>query len=104
MKRSLFDPLSAKGDPATSYVAAEKMQRTGRLAGQRKAVLDALNRHSGSTSAELAEIMAIDRHITARRLPDLEQMGLIRKGPARYCAATRSQCVTWHVIPGGGDR
>ncbi len=93
----LFEPLTKRADPVTSYRAAESLHRSGKLAGQKKLVLEALRKKEGATSAELADFMRISRYITARRLPDLERAGMIKKGKSRTCLVTKSQCVTWFV-------
>jgi hypothetical protein len=92
--------LSHRADPDTSRQAADKLQESGRLTGQRKAVLDGLRQHDGSTSAELAHAMGCDRYLTARRLPDLAREGHVRQGPARTCRVRGSECVTWWVTGG----
>lgn len=44
---------------------------------QRQVVYNALKKHPGVTSAELAAMSGIDRHTIARRLPELKQSGHI---------------------------
>jgi len=43
-------------------------------------------------------LMDVDRVMPARRLPDLEKLGFVKKGDIRHCAATGSQCVTWWPV------
>jgi hypothetical protein len=90
--------LHHKDDPATSREAAEAVVVSGKKDSQKKAVYEALKRWNGSTSAELAAIMDIERHIPARRLSELADVdGVIRRGKARFCAVTRNRCVTWWI-------
>lgn len=91
------EPLSHSRDPVTSFEAAERLYRSGKLNGQCKAVFKALRSNSGATSAELAKKMSVDRHLPARRLPDLARQGLIERGSIRTCNVTHNPCVTWRL-------
>jgi predicted transcriptional regulator len=99
-------PLSHRGDPETSREAAEQLRKSGRLAAQQRAVLEALRECDGATHAELGRFMERDWLVAARRLPELERMGLVRKGEVRRCAVKGSRCVTWWLAEGGdlGER
>jgi len=95
-------PLTHRGDPQTSREAAEHLRRSGRLGAQQQAVLEALRQRDGSTHAELSEAMGIHCLTPARRLPELERMGLVRKGSARVCRIKQSRCCTWWVVEEAG--
>lgn len=98
--KTLFDipvPKSHRADPDTSYIAAEKLAKSGHWITLRKLVYETLRLHNGSTSAELGQFMGTDRYTTARRLPELERDGLIEKGPKRMCGVQKSLCVTWFL-------
>ena len=58
--------------------------------------------HPGLTSDELAEAVGMQRHQPARRLPELERMGLVRKGEARPSRLSGRRGVTWFVVEGEG--
>jgi len=97
----LFDaPLSRNKDCITSFLAAEKLLRSGKLRGQRKAVLRALRLNDGSTSAEISAKIGSDRYVASRRLPELEKAGLCARGQIRLCKVTRSSCLTWWIKDG----
>jgi CRP-like cAMP-binding protein len=70
-------------DPETSHQAAREITASGLRATQARKVLAAVAAHPGRTSAELAELAGLSRYTTARRLPELEAHGLVRRGPAR---------------------
>ena len=96
----LFDgPGSRRSDPQTSDMAGQKLKRSGHWRGQKRNVFEVLRKHPGSTSAELAEIMGVDRYMTARRLPDLERAGMVKRGRIRACTMTKSCCITWWPNP-----
>lgn len=97
----LFDSLepktlAARGE-ATSLEAAEELKRSGRLNQQCRQVLEALRGTPGATSAELARFAGLDRHLVARRLPDLDRLRLVQRGEARLCMATGRRAITWSV-------
>jgi len=89
-------PLFRKTDPPSSRVAAQAVKDSGAFSRQKDAVRAALLAHPGSTSAELAHAMGVDRYMTARRLPDLEEIGLAFRGPARMCLVNKGLAITWY--------
>lgn len=107
---SLFDVIppapfvearAANADPVTSHEAAARMTQSGKAAANAAVVLACLRVHPGCTSRELSELIespGIDRHETARRLPDLERAGAVRKGAARVCRAGGTKVVTWWPV------
>lgn len=82
-------------DPVTSHEAAGAVERSGRASVQRGQALDAVRRHPGRTSQELAELTGLDRYMLARRLPELREDLLVRNGPIRPCGITRRPAITW---------
>lgn len=94
-------PLVANSDPDTSREAARRMVESGKLNEQGEAVLALVLRWPGRTSAELAanaeaeRIPGIDRHIVARRLPEIERTGRIFRGAAVVCKANGTKAQTW---------
>lgn len=94
------NPLSHRNDPETSREAAEKLVASGRLTGQRKAVLEALRQCDGGTHGELGRVMGCDWLVAARRLPELRRMGLVTKGEPRICMVKGSRCTTWWICEG----
>jgi len=88
-------------DPWTSHAAARDLEASGRGSLQREAVLALVGAHPGETSAEIGSRAApthevlMDRWLAARRLPELERAGLIRRGAVRECSQVRRPCLTW---------
>lgn len=95
-------PRSRATDPDTSHEAADQIRRTGELGRQQLAVLDAVRRWPGRTSAELGKLIADDlgqdatrwRYTVARRLPELAPIHVRRMKP-RACEATGNPATTW---------
>jgi hypothetical protein len=88
-------PLSHRDDPVTSYLAADRLRRSGRHLSQKRRVLEALRRCDGATSGELGASLGKDWLYAARRLTEPERDGLARKGDIRPCRIKGSKCVTW---------
>lgn len=90
----LFDlpskQLARKTDTPSSHRAAETITRIA-AASQRERVLRLVEALPGLTSAELAQRSGLDRHMVARRLADLKNLGLVTQ------QKNGSQDVTWRV-------
>ena len=104
--RTAGKPLSHRADPVTSYIAAEKLAKSGKWVSQKQEVYEALKAamqryKKGATSAEVSAFMKtcdpMNRFVAARRLPELARLpdSPVRKGPIRQCSTTGSLCVTW---------
>ena len=89
-----FDaPRARTTDPLSSHEAATEAERSGLIARQLDTVLAALKKTGGLTSAELAKRHGLDRYMVARRLPEAERAGMVR----RYEYGARQ--VRWEAIP-----
>ncbi|MDV3469036.1 winged helix-turn-helix domain-containing protein [Stenotrophomonas sp. C3(2023)] len=82
-------------DPDTSHEAGHELVESGTQAHQQAQVAAAVRKHAGLTSRELAFTAGLDRHMVARRLPELEADGLVVHGVARICSMSRKRCQTW---------
>jgi hypothetical protein len=82
-------------DPLTSFQAAGAVERTGRAASDRAKCMEVVRKHPGLTSGEIAELAGLERHASARRLPELRSAGMVRNGDARKCRLTGNQSLTW---------
>lgn len=88
-------PISRRSDPASSKLAESHVTATSRAAQQR-ACLNQARARPGSTSAEIAKALGIDRHIPARRLPELLRIANgVRRGPLAKCTVSGRMAVTW---------
>lgn len=88
-------PHTRTGDPVTSYIAGEEAHGSGAAERQAAIILDLVARFPGSTSRELAAAGGIDRYAPARRLPELERAGDVRRGDMRRCADGGRLSATW---------
>jgi DNA-binding MarR family transcriptional regulator len=61
-------------------------------------VWEALKKHPGRSSKELSEVSNLDRYMIARRLPELEQYGLVSR------VGSGSRDVRWFVREGDSTR
>ena len=84
-------------DPHTSHLAADEVERTGRAEIQKSKIYESLRRHKKPiTSMELAcYTFPLNRYQVARRLPELEEDGLVIRCEARKCTCSKRQAITW---------
>ncbi len=95
--------LARSTDPFTSVLAAESIEASGNRRRQKAlvyvALCEFLKAHGrGATSAELASFRNWSRYMPARRLPDLESDGLVRRGDARRCEARGTTAIEWQPV------
>jgi DNA-binding MarR family transcriptional regulator len=72
-------PRARRTDPVASHLAADTAERTGTISKQAAIVLAAVVEFPGLTSKQLATVCELDRYQIARRLPEMEQCGLVRR-------------------------
>jgi hypothetical protein len=89
--------ITRRSDPVTSRLAAEEITRSGRRAIQRQAVLALVQKYPGCTSLELARHSGMDRYTLARRLPELEHEGAVKKCGQKVCSVGQRPAVTWVI-------
>lgn len=88
-------------DPGTSHEAARHIVASGVQLDQQAVALTAVRQAPGLTSNELAQRTVLDRYMLARRLPELEEAGLVWRGPKKPCEVSgRSACTWWPVALG----
>jgi hypothetical protein len=94
---ALATPVARRSDPESSHLAAREVTDSGRREGQCLGVLALLKKHPLSTSLELAKY-GYDRHTIARRLPQLEEAGLVSRRTARTCNVGNRKALTWEAL------
>jgi hypothetical protein len=85
-------------DPATSFEAARKVERSGAASAQRAKCEEIVNSHPGLTAAEVADVAGFERHVPSRRLPELRAAGKVRNGEQRACKVMGSTAMTWWPV------
>jgi hypothetical protein len=88
-------PRSRATDPIGSHEAADRVTADGSADAQAAVVLGLVQRHPGRTSRELARLAQMDRHIVARRLPELRDNKLVKNGERRRCECSGVTALTW---------
>jgi CRP-like cAMP-binding protein len=88
------------GDPAGSQEAAVEMVASGKMRQQQSIALEAVRSHPGCTSFEMTAYCALDRYQLARRLPELERQGLVRRGRERICRISGRLAAPWSLADG----
>lgn len=71
-------PRARRTDNNASHAAADKISGT-RAGRQKLSLLRAISVSPGATTAELAALGLVVRHDAARRAPEMEKAGLIRR-------------------------
>ena len=84
-------------DPATSHEAAIDVERSGIAQTQRRECLRIIQKHPGRTSAEIAALGGFNRHMPARRLPDLRKAGIVYNGSSRICKERGTKALVWYA-------
>ncbi|HDZ14870.1 hypothetical protein LCGC14_1109560 [marine sediment metagenome] len=88
-----FTPVSRRTDPLSSKQAEKEINGNGLRNRQQEVVFQAVRKYPNHTSKELCAITGIDRHVVARRLPEL-----FKRGPSRKCNIGNRLAVTWAVV------
>ena len=92
-------PACHRNDPLPSIVAEERMRKSGKLIKHRTIVVLAVRDFPGSTAPELAfKTQQLDRYEFSRRLPEAEQVGLVKKGIERNCRINGTLMTTWEPV------
>ena len=91
-------PHTRTTNPVTSDLAGQRMDAKEQRRKQALIVAKLVRMKPGMTSNELAELAKTPskvRHRIARRLPDAEKLGLVRRAPARPDHYTGRLGLTW---------
>jgi hypothetical protein len=70
-------PRARRRDAIASHAAADALERDKRDTKQLKLVMSLVRRFPGRSSKMIATLGRVDRHMVARRLPELAALGLI---------------------------
>jgi hypothetical protein len=92
-------PAARATDPQSSHDAAEAHTASGARQCHIEVVVAQVRAFEGLTSAEIAARTGLERHEAARRLPDAEKAGAVRKGMPRKCSISNKLVTTWWPTP-----
>ena len=107
----IFNPASRNTDPYTSH-KAEREHTLGPRAVRCRQVLQLICDSPGSTAGELARYMhskfpelpiAAAVESPHKRVTDLENFGLVRRGAPRQCLDSGRERITWYPTQKGVD-
>lgn len=93
--RAVATPAARRTDPESSHQAAEIHTLSGKRAHQQDQAAAAVRQFPGRTSFELAMRTHLDRYMLARRLPECEVAGRVRRGNQRTCGITGRMAMEW---------
>ena len=102
--RSNVIPMARKTDPETSHQAAH--DHLPKLSERRQQVYDLVCKYRGYTSGELSRrffteyqsSMSVAAATPHKRLPELETLGYVQKGPTRTCRDSGYKAHTWWPV------
>lgn len=95
--------MARRTDPATSHAAAIRHTET-KLSERRQQVLDLVTRFPDRTAGELGRVMhsehpdlsiVVAASTPNKRLPELEKLGLVKRGDKRKCKDSGYECHVW---------
>jgi hypothetical protein len=98
--------MARASDPSTSHAAAVE-HRADKLSERRAQVYQVVRLFPGSTQGELARRMyqqfgnlpiATCCATPHKRLPELEKLGLVKRGKERVCEDSGYMSATWEVV------
>src|SRR5690606_15058935 len=89
-------PVARNTDPESSHEAAEFVTMSGKRAAQQQIAAKVVEQYPGLTSLELAKRVRMDRYMLARRLPECEAQGTVRRGQIRRCSKSGRLAATWY--------
>lgn len=98
-----LQPHSRTTDPISSYEAFDNLEMSGKHKTDKEKVYKELKQYYRKiglpTSAELAKWSGLDRHMVAKRLPDLYRDGLVERSVnrCRKCAVSGVTAYVWWV-------
>ncbi len=85
-------------DPSSSHDAGLAIESAGILGHQQASAVAAVRAFPGRTSNELSVECGQDRYALARRLPECEDAGRVRRGDIRLDHYTKRPSVTWWPV------
>lgn len=94
--RTVRTPTARATDGHASHEAAEHMDTSGKRAAQQAIAITAVAQYPGLTSLEVSRRSGICRFVLARRLPECETGGAVRRGPERRCTVSGRTAATWY--------
>jgi hypothetical protein len=95
-KPDLEFPMARASDPVTSHEAADRVATGGIAHGQRAAILEKVRELPGCTASEIGRALGhAGNHVACRRLPELEEKELVKRGTPRICKVTGFRAATW---------
>ena len=90
--------VSRRTDPLSSKQAEKEINGNGLRNRQQQQVFQAVKKHPQHTSKELCAITGVDRYVVARRLPELEELWDVKRGPMRKCGIGNRMALTWDLV------
>ena len=88
-------------DPTSSHESAVHLIASGKQRAQHAKTERAVKLHPGVSSMQLAKLTGLDRHMLARRLPELARSERVWRGPKAPCPVSGTSACTWWPVARG---
>lgn len=88
-------PASHRNDADTSYIAEERITRSGKRHTHQQLIAQCIARLPGLTCAEIAGHTGLEYIEVNRRISEVCTAGRAHRGPKRSCPIRGSDCSTW---------
>ena len=109
-QQDIFQPATRNTDPITSHIAEATFTALGKRAHRCRQVLQLIVDSPGATTGELSRYMHTNHpelpiscavESPHKRVTDLEEKGLVRRGGIRKCRDSGNLRITWYATAGG---
>ncbi|HDZ14329.1 hypothetical protein LCGC14_1069070 [marine sediment metagenome] len=90
--------VSRRTDPLSSKQAEKEINGNGLRNRQQEVVFQAVRKYPNHTSKELCAITGINRYVLGRRLPEIEELWDVKRGPMRKCNIGNRLALTWELV------
>ena len=88
----------------TSIAAFRTIESNGLLSMRRWSVYSCLYHNGPATAGEVGQLISYNRNLTASRLIELRELGVVKECGERYCRVTGFNVILWDVtsnLPAG---
>lgn len=86
-----------RDDPETSHLAAEQINKSGKIAEHHQIIAALVRQYPGLTTGELSEKTTELTHEQIwRRMSELEELNTVIHGAKRLCKVRRTLCRPWY--------
>lgn len=87
-------PATHNGDPETSFLAEQRMNKSGKRKTHQDIITDFVRQHPKHTAAEIGDETGLGQHECSRRLSELKNI-TVEHSEKRRCRINGTPMMTW---------